>query len=58
VRPCGNLRYDAAVLGVQRDLRRDEIRADAAAVFDDGDRRFVARGFDGKNAGQLDRSSA
>src|SRR5260370_3666759 len=46
------LRYHAAELLVQVDLRVDDVGEDAAAVFHDGDGRFVAAGFDAERQGQ------
>jgi hypothetical protein len=45
----GELRHDPAVLRVELDLRRDDVRADAAAVFDDSDGGLIAGGFDAED---------
>ena len=53
--PGGDLRHDAAVSGVAGDLAHHLIGENFAAVeaepfLDDGDRRFVAGGFNAENA--------
>lgn len=41
----GDFRYDTAEFPVDRDLRRNDVGANMAAVFDDSSRRFVTTGF-------------
>ena len=45
----GQLRDHAAVFGVQLDLRRDDVRANAPAVLDDRHGGLVARGLDAED---------
>ena len=45
----GDLRHDAAVLGVEVELRGDDVRAEVAAVLDDGGGGLVAGGLDAED---------
>ena len=45
----GDLGHDAAGLRVERDLARDDVGDDPAAVLDDRDRRLVAGALDGQD---------
>ncbi len=49
MRPCGDLRHDAAVGRVLVELRLHDIGADLPPLADDGHRGLVARGFDTEN---------
>ena len=45
----GDLRHNAAVFAVQRDLRGDAVRQDASSVLHNGDGGLVAGGLNGKD---------